>query len=89
MKSSGSLFVRFLVLGLSALTILIVGSKVLEFQSVVITAAGIILATLLMVGMYTIAVLRDDELLLEQDTPDLAYYLGFSLTVGALALTFL
>lgn len=89
MKSSGSLFVRFLILGLSALIILIVGSKVFGFQSVVLTAAGIILATLLMVVMYTVAVLRDDKLLLEQDTPDLAYYLGFSLTVAALSLTFL
>jgi len=89
MKSSGSLFVRFSILGLLVLALLILGSKVLEIQSIVPIAAGIILSTLLMVGLYTLAVLRDDELLLEPDAPDLAYYLGFSLTVGALALTFL
>jgi len=89
MKSAGSLFVRFLTLGLLALVILIFGSKTFGAASVVPIAAGIILATLFVVGMYTIAVLRDDALLLEPDAPDLAYYLGFSLTVAALALTFL
>ena len=89
MKSSGSFFVRYLILGFTLLTALILGSKLFGNQSVVPIAAGIILATLLMVSMYTFAVLRDDDLLSEQDTPDLAYYLGFSLTVAALSLTFL
>ena len=89
MKSSGSFFVRYLIFGFTLLTGLILGSKLAGNQSVVPIAAGIILATLLMVSMYTFAVLRDDDLLLEQDTPDLAYYLGFSLTVAALSLTFL
>ena len=89
MKSSGGIFVRYLILGFTLLTALILGSKLFGNQSVVPIAIGIISSTLLMVSMYTLAILRDDELLLEQDSPDLAYYLGFSLTVAALSLTFL
>lgn len=38
---------------------------------------------------YTYAVLSDENLMSESDSPDLAYYLGFSLTVGALSATFI
>jgi hypothetical protein len=89
MKTAGSYFLRYLIMGLTGLAALILGSKIFEFSSVLITASGIILTTLIAVGLYTLVVLREDALLLEPDAPDLAYYLGFSLTVAALALTFL
>lgn len=89
MTTSGSLFVRFLVLGFILLAILIVVTKTVPDIPVPAIAGGIILTAVSMVGMYTLAVKRDKELLLEVDAPDLAYYLGFSMTVAALALTFL
>jgi len=65
------------------------GSKILTTPSPIFLAAAIIGTTFLAVLMYSTAVSRDTALLSEPDAPDFAYYLGFSLTVAALSLTFL
>lgn len=92
-KSSGALFVRYLTFGLIAIfaSIAIIKSNNNLFgESSAITLGGIIfLINLITVLGYTYVVLSDENLMAETDTPDLAYYLGFSLTVGALSATFI
>ncbi len=91
-KSSGALFVRYISFGLiaifSAIAILKFGNY---FQDKTAIALGslIFAINLFTVLGYTYAVLADENLLAESDSPDLAYYLGFSLTVGALSATFI
>lgn len=91
-KSSGALFVRYISFGLiamfSAIAILKFGNYFHEKTAIALGAIvfGINLFTVL---GYVYAVLSDENLLTESDSPDLAYYLGFSLTVGALSATFI
>jgi hypothetical protein len=94
MKTSGDLFIKYLGIGLVLLASLIIGTRLGLFDisgtsSGLLLATGIIFVTLFCVFGYAAAILRDSELLRDQDAPDLAYYLGFSLTVAALSLTFL
>lgn len=91
-KTSGDIFVRFLVIGLIALIMLIVGVKTYTTNSdlATLTLAGtIFVVNLLIVAGYTLAVINNAEMLKEEDAPDLAYYLGFSLTVASLAVSFI
>ena len=52
-------------------------------------AVSILASNFLAVWGYSLAILRRQELLRDPEAPDLAYYLGFSLTVGALSFSFL
>lgn len=89
-NTAGSLYVRYLTLGGALLLTLIWLPKLFSASmSTIMLAAGIVLTTALAVGLYTLAVSREESLLAELDAPDFAYYLGFSLTVTALSLTFL
>ncbi len=88
----GKLFVVYLSFGLSLLVISIFAGRALiaqsQAQKIFLTSA-ILAVNLITVILYTAAILRDRRLKADQDAPDMAYYLGFSLTVGALALSFL
>jgi len=91
-KTAGDVFVRFLVIGLIALILLIVGVKTYTTNSDFATltlAATIFIVNLMIVAGYTLAVINNPEMLKEEDAPDLAYYLGFSLTVASLAVSFI
>jgi len=54
-----------------------------------ILALAILCSNFLAVLGYSMAILKREGLLADPDAPDLAYYLGFSLTVGALSFSFL
>ena len=93
-RTSGDLFIRYLLIGLALLACLIVGTRMGLFRSLgdgsaLFLASGIIVVTALSVLGYAAAIVRDEELQGDQDAPDMAYYLGFSLTVAALSFTFL
>lgn len=91
-KTAGNLFVRFLGFGIFALFFLIVGIKFFTSHSGATTlalAGAIFVVNMVVVLGYSLAVIRTETILLEEDAPDLAYYLGFSLTVASLALSFI
>jgi hypothetical protein len=91
-KTAGNLFVRFLGFGIFALFFLIVGIKFFTSHSGATTlalAGAIFVVNMFVVLGYSLAVIRTETILLEEDAPDLAYYLGFSLTVASLALSFI
>ncbi len=91
-QTSGIYFVRYLVFGLSALVLSIAGLKSTEIAgqfTVLFLAGSIFVINIVAVLGYTTAVLKNRALLIEADSPDLAYYLGFCLTVGALSATFI
>ena len=89
---SGQLFVRFVTIGLTALflsIILLKFTKIFGDYNTLVLGLSIFVINLFAVLGYTLAVLRSPRVLVETDTPDLAYYLGFCLTVGALSATFI
>ena len=91
-KSPAKLFLSYVIFGLVSLFLIILLSRIFQRPDQPITiylAITITASNLLAVIGYTRAVRRDDDLLSDQDAPDLAYYLGFSLTVGALSFSFL
>jgi len=91
-NTAGSIFVRFLGVGIVLLLSVIVGLKSYSTQSSLATLAlaGVIFLLNLSVVMgYTAAIVRNESMLSEEDAPDLAYYLGFSLTVASLAVSFI
>lgn len=91
-KTSGALFVRYTSFGLIAIfgaIALFKFGNYFQDKNAIALGAVIFLINLFTVLGYTYAVLSDDNLLAESDSPDLAYYLGFSLTVGALSSTFI
>ena len=91
-KTAGTIIVRYLGFGILTLLFLIIGAKTLASQTVYLTLglAGVIfIVNMVVVLGYTFAIIRSDEMLSEEDAPDLAYYLGFSLTVASLALSFI
>jgi hypothetical protein len=92
-KSSGALFVRYISIGLIAIFSAIAISKFGNFfnanQNAIVLGIVLFSINLFTVLGYVYAVLSDENLLAESDSPDLAYYLGFSLTVGALSATFI
>lgn len=90
--SAGNIFVRFLTIGITILLILIIGVKYFVGHSnsaILSLAASIFIVNLLIVLGYTFAIIRNESLLIEEDAADLAYYLGFSLTVASLAFSFI
>ncbi len=91
-KTAGNIFVRFLSFGIIALLALIAGVKTFTAHSgssTLALAGAIFVVNMFVVLGYTFAVIRSDSMLAEEDAPDLAYYLGFSLTVASLALSFI
>lgn len=91
-KTAGNIFVRFLGFGIVALLCLIMGFKTFTSQSgssTLALAGTIFIVNMLVVLGYAFAVIRTETVLSEEDAPDLAYYLGFSLTVASLALSFI
>jgi chromosome segregation ATPase len=91
-KTAGNIFVRFLGFGILALLCLIIGVKTFAFHSGSMTlalAGAIFLVNMFVVVGYAFAVIRTESILSEEDAPDLAYYLGFSLTVASLSLSFI
>ena len=91
-KTAGNIFVRFLGFGILALLCLIIGVKTFAPHngSMTLALAGVIfIVNMFVVVGYAFAVIRTESILSEEDAPDLAYYLGFSLTVASLALSFI
>jgi chromosome segregation ATPase len=91
-KTAGNLFVKFLGFGVFVLICIIFGSKSFtpsSASSTLFLAGAIFAINIFVVVGYSLAVIRTDEILLEEDAPDLAYYLGFSLTVASLAFSFI
>lgn len=89
---SGQLFVRFVSVGLISLfasVIFLKSTSVAGPYAAVILGLFIFIINLVAVLGYTFAVLKSPQVLAESDAPDLAYYLGFCLTVGALSATFI
>lgn len=89
--SPATYFLRYLVGGIFLLAaFLLFGKHLLRgADGAHYLAAGIFIINFLVVVGFTLAILRSEDLLADQDAPDLAYYLGFSLTVTALSATFL
>lgn len=91
-KTAGTLYVRFLIAGVIILFLDIVGLKVLgahDHFTTLILAGSIFIINFLTVAGYSLAVVKNEFLLVDEDAPDLAYYLGFSLTVASLAWSFI
>jgi hypothetical protein len=89
---SGQLFVRFVTVGLISLFVSVVFLKFTSIFGVYTTLTlGLCIFVINLVSVlgYTFAVLKSPQILSESDAPDLAYYLGFCLTVGALSATFI
>jgi hypothetical protein len=89
---SGQLFVRFVSVGLISLFVSVIFLKftsIFGAYTTLILGLCIFIINLVAVLGYTIAVLKSPQILAETDAPDLAYYLGFCLTVGALSATFI
>lgn len=91
-------FVRYILLGLSLQIVAITTLKWIGLASAgmrdsavhsIGLALGILAISLITLFGYIYAVKKDPELLAEDSAPDLAYYLGFALTVGALAISFI
>ena len=76
LPTPGRFFVRYLIMGLSALLLAIVVGRVIftdQTQKVFITAA-ILLANLCTVILYTKVILKDKRLTADPDAPDMAYW---------------
>jgi chromosome segregation ATPase len=90
--TSGKFFVNYLIFGIVSLLIaMTVGRLLVDSTSAqkFFLSGSIVVVNLVTVWLYSAAVLRNKDLRADPDAPDLAYYLGFSLTVGALAFSFL
>lgn len=91
-NSPARFFLIYVALGLASLLTIIAVSVYLRSQQNEVTwilALAILCSNFLAVLGYSTAILRREELLADPEAPDLAYYLGFSLTVGALSFSFL
>lgn len=91
-------FVRYILLGLALQVVVIAILKASSLKGMwgsdspvgsIGLALGILAISLLTLFGYIHAVKRDPQLLADESSPDLAYYLGFALTVGALAISFI
>ena len=90
--SPARFFLIYIALGMASLLAIIVISVYLRNLKYEVTwglAVSILASNFLAVWGYSLAILRRQELLRDPEAPDLAYYLGFSLTVGALSFSFL
>ena len=92
MKTAGQVFVKLLIVGIILLIVGVLFGRLSNLDGKtesMFLASYIIIITLIVIGGYTFAIATDSQRLGDLDAPDLAYYLGFSLTVAALAITFL
>lgn len=92
MKTAGQVFVKLLIVGIILLIAGVLFGRLSNLDGKtesMFLASYIIIITLIVIGGYTFAIATDSQRLGDLDAPDLAYYLGFSLTVAALAITFL
>lgn len=90
--SPARFFLIYIAFGMASLLAIIAVSVYFRNQHHEVTwilALSILCSNFLAVLGYSTAILRREELLADPDAPDLAYYLGFSLTVGALSFSFL
>jgi len=90
--SPAKFFLVYIALGMLSLLTIIAISAYFRNQRVDVTwllAISILISNFLAVWGYSAAIIRNKELLSDPEAPDLAYYLGFSLTVGALSFSFL
>ncbi len=91
-RSSAQLFFVYALFGLLALLLEVIAVKIFgegRQSTSIFSAIAIGISNLIAVAGYTRAIVRDKELLADQESADLAYYLGFCLTVGALSFSFL
>jgi chromosome segregation ATPase len=82
-------YIAFGMLSLLAIIAVSVYLRNLKYDVTWGLAISILVSNFLAVWGYALAILRRKELLSDPEAPDLAYYLGFSLTVGALSFSFL
>ena len=85
-------FLIYIAFGMLSLLTIIVISTYFRSQQNEVTwplAVAILISNFIAVWGYSIAILKREDLLADPEAPDLAYYLGFSLTVGALSFSFL
>ncbi|NDH67268.1 MAG: methyl-accepting chemotaxis protein [Gammaproteobacteria bacterium] len=90
--SPARFFLIYIAFGMASLLTIVVLSVYFRNQQQEVTlllALAILFSNFLAVLGYSTAILKREELLADPDAPDLAYYLGFSLTVGALSFSFL
>ena len=90
--SPAKFFLVYIALGMLSLLTIIAISAYFRNQRADVTwllAISILISNFLAVWGYSAAIIRNKELLSDPEAPDLAYYLGFSLTVGALSFSFL
>jgi chromosome segregation ATPase len=89
--TAGKYFVNYLTFGLVSLLSAMLLSRffVGEKDQKFFLSAAILFINFLTVWLYAAAIIRNKDLRSDPDAPDLAYYLGFSLTVGALSFSFL
>lgn len=90
--SPARFFLIYIALGMVSLLVIISISVYLRNLKYEVTwglAVSILVSNFIAVWGYALAILRREELLRDPEAPDLAYYLGFSLTVGALSFSFL
>lgn len=89
--TAGKYFVNYLTFGLVSLLSAMLFSRFLisEKDQKFFLSAAILIINFLTVWLYSAAIIRNKDLRSDPDAPDLAYYLGFSLTVGALSFSFL
>ena len=90
--SPARFFLVYIALGMLSLLTIIAISVYFRNQKADVTwllAISILASNFLAVWGYSAAILRNKDLLADPEAPDLAYYLGFSLTVGALSFSFL
>jgi len=89
--TAGSLFLRNFLTGFLLVFISLIvfrGFEVGGSFSSIITGIAFFLINCGVLFLYTLAVLRNEELLAQEDSADYAYYLGFCLTVLTLAVSF-
>lgn len=90
--SPAKFFLTYIAFGMLSLLTIIAVSVYFRNQKYDVTwalAISILVSNFLAVWGYAAAILRRSELIADPEAPDLAYYLGFSLTVGALSFSFL
>jgi chromosome segregation ATPase len=90
--SPAKFFLTYIAFGMISLLIIIAASVYFRNQKNDVTmllAVSILVSNFLAVWGYAAAIMRRPDLLSDPEAPDLAYYLGFSLTVGALSFSFL
>ena len=89
--TAGSLFLRNFLLGFLLIFISLIAFRQFELggnYSSMIAGLAFFLINCGVLGLYTLAVLKNEQLLAQEDSADYAYYLGFCLTVLTLAVSF-